>query len=159
MATLVIQNPNPPLTNDLLAHYGVLGMKWGKRKQYTSEQIDDARTRQHSRAEKIGAQQVKLANIKAGGNKTKIRAQKQKVADMEVAWLRNPDRVAASRMKRGEKAALLMFGAGYGGVAGGLPGAAIGVGTQAAILGGMGLVNRRIEYKQENKLYKRKKVD
>lgn len=119
---------------ETLAHYGVLGMKWGRtRARATAGEIREARSRVNAQRGKLLSKEV--AAIKASPGQEKKKA----VVDanrMRARYLKNPDRVTAARMTRGEKAVFALL------VPGGL--AAI-AGTSAA--------SRRIEYKQDRKMY------
>lgn len=124
----VEENPAASL-DEVLQHYGVLGMKWGKhRAKADASEIRGARHR-------VQGQAMNLHNAKKAASRIKDSAQREaaqsEVAKQKVAFLNNPDRVVAARLTRGEKAVGLLLGFGV---------APIAV-TSAA--------SRRIERKQE----------
>lgn len=122
-------------SSDELAHYGVMGMKWGVRKSATGKDIRAARNRLQVKANKYQVQQDK-ALATARGSAARDREVKT-LRKMESDFKKDPDRVIATRMTRGEKAAALIVG----GPLGLVPIAA----TSAA--------SRRIEFKQETGKY------
>lgn len=125
---------------DSLAHYGVKGMKWGQRTKGSSYDIKKAR-------ERVFEGQGKLAEARREMKKTHKSnkpAAAEKYAQMKTEFLKNPDRVLATRMTRGEKIYASLASLPTGGV-----GAAIAIGTTSA-------VSRRIEYKQETGAYDKK---
>jgi len=132
---MTIQSPEKPELEDLiLIHYGKLGMKWGHRKSGGASDIRAAR-----RALKPGAEKVKAAKRdvrKTGkGSAERVIAQAH-LAKVKTAHLKNPNRVLATRMTRGEKtAAILLVQGGLGAV----------LATSA--------ISRRIEYKQDTGQY------
>lgn len=134
-----------------LAHHGVLGMKWGKtRAKASRSDIMSARTRNKSRTRKIERQESKINTLKGKGQASK--KEEKTLATMKSDYLKSPDRVIAARMTRGEKAATIIMGVGVGNVLApvALPVAVAGViGTSAR--------SRRIESKQEDGAYGRKK--
>jgi hypothetical protein len=131
------------MTEDELAHSGVLGMKWGHRKSANGSQIRTARRNLSKQLDDIDTQR---GIAKAAGKGTRKRtAENNKLDTMKVSFLKNPDRVIAARMTRGEKiAALIITAPTYGTV-----GAAAIAGTSAA--------SRRIELKQQTGQYNKKK--
>lgn len=137
-----MDNEKPSLEE--LAHHGVLGMKWGKtRAKATSSQIQTARRNVAINQNKYSNQAQKVRETKRG---SKERAKEtKKLADMKASFLKNPDRVTATRMTRGEKAVAGIF-------------VLSGVGTIPALaaVAGSSAVSRRIEYKQENGKYNKK---
>jgi hypothetical protein len=134
----------PDLDEDLLIHYGVAGMKWGKtRARGKSADIKKARGNVAKRAEKYKAEKNKLKAMKDG----KAKVQKMKdLNKMKVSNLKDPDRVLANRLTRGEKAAVL----GFSFITLTLP---VGLGVVA----GTSAASRRIEYKQGTQAYQVKK--
>ena len=134
----------PPLDENLLIHYGVLGMKWGKSRAKGSKvSIKNARARVAERKEKFKTQQNKVKAMKDG------KAKVAKMKDLEktkISNLKSKDRVLAARMTRGEKAGTLILGLVTG--VGLLPAAAVVAGTSAR--------SRRIEYKQNTAAYQNK---
>lgn len=125
-------------TEEFLAHYGVLGMKWGKtRARASSPDILAARRRTAAEQAKVRSADAKSARI---ADPQKRQEAKVEVGKMRAAMLNNPDRVIAARMTRGEKAATLALGFVIPGV---------GLVPAAAAIGGFSARSRRIERKQE----------
>jgi hypothetical protein len=121
---------NPEATLDeVLAHYGVAGMKWGRRRaKANGSDIREARVNLHK--QRVDIHKAKKAARQINDPTSKAMA-KAKVGEMKSAFLNNPDRVVAARLTRGEKAiALLLLPAG---------------GTSVAVTS---MHSRRIEYKQ-----------
>ena len=97
-----------------LAHYGVKGMQWGKRKADDSGGVTTAR--KPSKAEisdarlTVAQQSLKLRQTKSRaksfdkGSAERILADKR-YSEMKTEFLKNPDRITASYMTKGEKAA------------------------------------------------------
>lgn len=83
-----------------LEHYGTKGMKWGVRKKVTGRDIRSARAR-------LGLEQDKLFN-KARDVKATGRGQKA-YEKQKTAFLNNPDRVLATKLTKGEKAAQVIL--------------------------------------------------
>jgi len=142
--------PDLPTEEEALAHYGVLGMKWGKtRAKATTAQIKLARKNRDEQGTKLGDEHLKLEAM--GKNDKGRRAQERKVANMQTAYLKNPDRVTAVRLTRGEKAAVTLFtlmSANPVGAPAAIANVAVAVGSSAA--------SRRIEYKQDKGAYDKK---
>lgn len=122
-----------------LLHYGVAGMKWGKsRAQASTVQIKSARSRVYQEKEAFKKADKKAAETRDAGERA---VKNLEVKKMKTNLLKNPDRVIANRLTRGEKAVFGLWGLASGGV---LPLAAIGA-TSAT--------SRRIERKQELNKY------
>lgn len=96
---------------NVLAHYGVAGMRWGKRKgsskesgskkpKATSQEILEARYRQQLRLQK--AQEAQGDFIVARTNKGKDKAEKI-MRQREKELFNNPDAEIANKMTKGEK--------------------------------------------------------
>ena len=93
-----------PSLTDRLAHYGVKGMQWGVRqKRPGGAAIRGARVRQQARF-----RQFQTANDKASLSNSP--STKAKAARLAKEHDTHEDRVTASRMTRGEKAAALILG-------------------------------------------------
>lgn len=138
--------PDLPTPEEALAHYGVLGMKWGKsRAKAGSASIRSARARTTRQKNNIDKQQDVINNKKGKGEA--VSRDVQKLSSMKTSYLKNPDRVIAARMTRGEKVALGIVGL----LA--LPAAPIAVGAIA----GTSAQSRRIERKQDLGKYDKKK--
>lgn len=103
--------PDSP-TEVVLAHVGVKGMKWGVRRANPSGgQIKLARTRQAQRFNKI----LEADDRRIVGETTKTQHVKErKTAERE--FKAHEDRVTASRLTNGEKAALIFLGGPVGAV-------------------------------------------
>lgn len=120
---------------DEFAHYGVLGMKWGKhRAKATPTEIRKARRNVRNQMEKLSD---KKAEVKRTG-----KGEKQ-LAKMKTDFLKNPDRVVAARLTRGEKAVIMILAG---------PAAPISI----AAIGSTSAISRRIERKQETGAYNKK---
>lgn len=128
------------MTEDELAHYGVLGMKWGQRRTASAKQIKAARRRLKAESSSYRSTYKKYENAKTAKTKKRL---EDRLRKSHQEYLKNPDRAIASRMTRGEKAAALFFGAETG------PTFAV----SAATIAGTSLVSRRIEQKQESGAY------
>lgn len=132
----------PSLEELALAHYGVMGMKWGQRKRATGAEIREARIRLAGKQEnyaRLASQRRKTAKgsgERAAVEKTMDRAKKD--------FLKDPDRVIATRMTRGEKAVAALLAPATGGA------------TLSSILVSSA-VSRRIEKKQDDGAYDKKK--
>jgi hypothetical protein len=137
----VSDNPEASL-DDVLAHYGVMGMKWGQRKQADAHDIRAARFRLQAKSEQYRQLQKKVNKTPRGS--AQRTAGKAKLHQQKVSFLKNPDRVVATRMTRGEKAVALLLTLPVGGVAG------------VAAIGATSAISRRIEYKQQNGGYNNK---
>jgi len=96
-----------------LAHYGVKGMKWGKRKKYTTQEIHDARARQRSRFANLEAQ-VHKTNLSTGKAQE---ANAKKLVKLHNDLETNKDAAVAARMTKGEKAANLILAGPIGALA------------------------------------------
>lgn len=103
---------------DELAHHGVKGMKWGKRKKYSTQDIHDARTRQSARTNELHrtADKLNLATAKGGNAKEADRLAKNLIKQ-EHELNTNKDAAVALRMTKGEKAVTLIIGGPFGAVA------------------------------------------
>lgn len=138
-------------TDEFLAHYGVKGMKWGvhrARKPSSSDEIKDARARIQSKQAKLGEQRraVKKAK-KAGDTKAQARAEK-KMSDMKVDFLKDPDRITASYLTKGEKVAIGVLSIAAGPVS--LAGVAAGRGVEA-------IARNKVAQRQATGYYDKKK--
>lgn len=134
------------MTEDVIAHYGVLGMKWGQtRTKGDRADILAARKRVGVQQRRFTAQKRVLRKAKKSGNEARINKHEKKLSDLKVDFLKNPDRVLATRLTKGEKAAALILTLPSTGAVGGLA----AIATSSAI-------SRRIEQQQETGAYDKK---
>lgn len=124
-----------------LAHYGVLGMKWGHRRAATGKQIKAAR--KHLKAKSTAYRKVskQLDALPEGSAKRKQVENKLRV--LHQAYLKNPDRVIAARMTRGEKWLSVIS----------LSETPVGLATSVGQIATTSAVSRRIEQKQDTGAY------
>lgn len=131
----------PELDSDLLVHYGVVGMKWGKtRARGETVDIKAARARVAREKTNYDNARAKAQAIKDGKQRTKA------IKDLEKTRtknLKNPDRVLAARMTRGEKAGTAVLGLVTG----------VGLPIAVAAIAGTSARSRRIEQKQDTGKY------
>lgn len=127
----VDENPEASL-DDVLAHYGVLGMKWGQRKKATTADIHTARRAMEGQRRQYGQLEDKMT-YGSQENKAKNAALEKQMKKLDEHFAQDPQRAIAARTTRGEKAAMLILA--------GPIGAAMIVGNSAIV--------RRIEYKQD----------
>lgn len=123
-------------TIDELQHYGKLGMKWGKRKS-TGQEIRTARGSVRRGHRELKGQRKKIRASTTESGKAK---EKATYAKMKTSFLKNPDRVTALKMSKGEIAVNLLMGNRYT------------VGAAVATSAG----RRRIAYKQKTGAYDKK---
>lgn len=130
------------MTDDELAHFGVLGMKWGRtRAKATGSEIHAARRKIDAlRSAHNVAVDQRRGTKKGTAAYTKANAKVQRI---EKDFKNDPKRVIAARMTRGEKAAAIFLAAPTGGVS------LLAIGVSSA-------ASRRIEKKQEDKAYDKK---
>lgn len=120
----------------VLQHYGVAGMKWGKsRARGSTAQVKAARTRNYGAKYDIRKADAKAAKIADAGERA---VKNKQVQQMKTARLKNPDRVLAERLTRGEKAAAVIF---------------LTPPIAVAAIGATSAYSRRIERKQEKNKY------
>lgn len=97
-----------PSPEDIL-HFGVKGMKWGQRKKVSNREIMDARMSIHGKRREIKAQKKVVKKTGTG---------QKKLSNLETSFLKNPDRITASRMTNGEAfASMVLFTPAGAGVA------------------------------------------
>ena len=128
------ENPSP----EELAHYGVLGMKWGHRKTATTADIHAARRRIATKQQEHHELQTVRSHTTPG---SKARAKADRDLETFTKNFKNdPARVIAVRMTRGEKIITALLAG---------PVAAIPIGATSAL-------SRRIEKKQDDNAYNKK---
>lgn len=130
---------------DELVHHGVLGMKWGQRRTANATDIRRARNRLETKRANYRVQEDKVDTAEKGSAQ---RAKEvKKLRDMDLNYLKDPDRVIAVRMTRGEKAVAILLGLATVGTASPISLASIAVSSAAS---------RRIEKKQDERQYDKK---
>lgn len=132
--------------DDALAHFGVKGMKWGRRK--STNEIRVARRNVNKQELEVAKQADKVDRAKAMG-KTQHTSELKKFEKMNTAFLKNPDRATAARMTNGEKFALGLIT----GVVAGVPGLVLAAG----VAGATRARSARIAGKQEAGAYDKKR--
>lgn len=137
---------------EVLAHYGVKGMRWGHtkaddsgggsggggsaKKKPTHDEVVTAR--QNLQRQAIDYQQAKKwAKKNTAKNSPERMLADEKVAQLKVDFLNNPDRVTATYLTRGEKVISALL----------IPAAAPSLAAGAVVRGG---VRRHIAKKQAN---------
>jgi hypothetical protein len=145
----ILGQDKPSLTD--LQHYGVLGMKWGKRKSASTGEIRIARGQVAAKKQAIRKQEVKTQRT-ASGSKARAEGLK-KLSAMKVDFLKDPDRVISARMTRGGK--FLAAGLGLSGTVL-LGGALLPVAAAGAAIAVTSARSRRIEQKQDKNKYGKK---
>jgi len=120
-----------------LEHFGVLGMKWGRtRAKGNSTDVRSARARLVAKQHSIERQDDKVSLAKKGSPQAKT--EQAKLDKLTNDFDKDPARVLASRLTRGEKATVLVIGAMTG----------VGIPIAAAAVAGTSLNSRRIEQQQ-----------
>lgn len=141
---MIIVGQEKPSLEDL-SHFGVKGMQWGVRKKVTGAEIKGAR-RRLAKQSKAYRKERRMVDKTAKGSSARKLGEK-KLEEMHRAYLKNPDRVTALRLTKGEKAVQLLF----------TPLTGIGIATSAAALGGSAIASRRVAYKQATGAYDKTK--
>lgn len=136
---IIVGQEKPSLEE--LSHFGVKGMKWGVRKAVTGGEIREARKRLAKQSKKYRQERRKVDKTTKGSEARRLG--EKKLEEMHRAYLKNPDRVTALRLTKGEKAVQLLF----------TPLTGIGIATSVAALGGSAIASRRVQYKQETGAY------
>lgn len=148
----MISTEKPGTPQDLaLEHHGVLGMRWGHRKEGSSQigrraanrKAKESFVRKNPTSDRQ-AKAIRVARAKTQLDYAKLANQprgtsKAKKQSLKKVYLNNPDRATALRMTRGEKVVL-------GILAVGVPG--VGTASVAAVAGTQVAVRRHIERKQ-----------
>jgi hypothetical protein len=129
------------MTEEELLHFGVKGMHWGQRQAATGKEVKAARRNLSSQAHTYRQDYKKYARSPEGSaRRAKL---EKKLRAEEKAYQKDPKRVIAARMTRGEKIATLLTSAETPLTA--IAGVGAVVGTSA--------MSRRIEYKQQHGAY------
>lgn len=132
------QVDDKPSIDEALAHYGVMGMQWGKSSRAQGNGTDIRRARRAvGTAKDAYKDQAKVVSATAKGSAARAKGEKE-LAKTKAAMLKNPDRVMAARLSKGEKVATWL-----------LTGGTIGLGAIAVT----SVRSRRIEYKQKSNKY------
>ena len=119
---------------DELMHVGVLGMKWGHRKKATGKDIRSARSDVRAKSRHLVDLDAKVENAKTATAKASAEA---KLKTAETKFLNDPNRVIATRLTRGEKAAAYLLTGPVG----------------IAAIVATSIASRRIERKQDTNAY------
>lgn len=134
-------------TEEFLAHFGVKGMRWGHRKSAPSgRQGGKTYGERSALRDQVNAQQLRsnVASTKAALTVGKNRkAVKEAAHKQRLDYLRNPDRVTAATMTRGEKRATII-----------LTSLTMSPLAAVATVGVQNAYANRVEYKQKNNKYK-----
>lgn len=138
---MIVGHEKPSLEEYTLAHYGVLGMKWGQRKKFTGSQIRDARRQLRVQNKQYRVEARKVNQLKEGTAARKLGEKKLERLNRE--YLNNPARVAAVRMTKGEKFSAVLFSS-----------SGVGAGLAVAAIAGTSIASRRIAAKQASGAYK-----
>jgi len=132
-------------TQEFLAHYGVLGMKWGKTRATAGSR--DIRLARANVVKAKRANDKKVDKLYTAAKKGRTAVNQTDVKRIKAEFLNNPDRVTAARMTRGEKAvAGIIATLATGGYGGGLVAAGGSTGVTSAR-------SRTIERRQETGYY------
>jgi len=148
----VISTEKPGTPQDLaLEHHGVLGMRWGHRREGTAQigrraanrKAKESFIRKNPTSDRQ-AKAIRTARAKSQLDLTRYTNQprgtsKAKKQSLKKVYLNNPDRATALRMTRGEKVVLGLIAVGLPGP--GTVGVAVGATAQVA-------VRRHVERKQ-----------
>lgn len=93
----------------VLVHHGVKGMKWGVQKGHPSRaEIKTARRNVRNQGMALDAQRFKAISSTAK-RKPGAAYQRGKLKDMKKDFLKNPDRVTALHLTKGEQVAAALF--------------------------------------------------
>lgn len=137
------QVPDKPTLNDeMLEHYGVLGMHWGvTRAKANTSQIKRARRNVTKDENKYERQADKVDATTKNGTAARAKGESD-LAKLKISNLKNPDRVIAARLTRGEKTVFTVLGL-----------TLIPLVAPVVSIGATSAISRRIEYKQKHNKY------
>lgn len=139
---MILGQEEQPSLDDCLAHYGKKGMKWGVRNARPSgSDIRVARIRLQGEQHKLAGQR---SAVRAAPKGEKKAAEKLKYHEMKISFLKNPDRVTAMHITKGEGVAAAILTA---------PSGPLGF---ASYVGGVTAVRKTVEKKQRTGAYDKK---
>lgn len=130
-------NDTNPALDDVLAHYGKKGMKWGVRsapRKSAPTAREVYRARENVVNEKLRLRSKRKSIRSAKTSQTKVK-RKAEYADMKLKFLNNPDRATQLRITKGDLAMIAILNVATAGIATGptVAGAGVRVGARKTI--------------------------